>query len=500
MIQPVVLCGGSGTRLWPVSRKAFPKQFVELVSSKSLLALTLERVAPLLDAGDLVCVGAEEHQFMLRDAVQRTVGRALLILEPCARNTAAAMVLAALQAGEPDRLQLFCPADHHIPDAQAFAAMVCSGVAAAEGGAIVVFGVVPTHASTAYGYIERGAPHGHGGHRVARFVEKPDAQRAQALVAGADVLWNAGIFLCTPRILLQAVERHAPGILAACRRAMERALRQDDAIRPDAAAMRDCVSQSIDVAVMERHDRLVVLPFQGAWSDVGSWNAVAELGPPDEHGNRVEGHGTVVGAVSRNYIHAPYRRVVALGTNNLIIIDTPDAVLVADRSAAEQVKGVVDQLERGGSPEATSHRKVLRPWGYYDSVERGPGFQVKRLFVNPLGALSLQLHHHRSEHWTVVRGTAEVTLGERTFMLAEHQSVDIPVGTLHRLCNPGASPVEIIEVQSGDYLGEDDIVRFEDAYGRPVAPAAPIAVQEGELHPPVTNGRLNGHAGGIRPE
>ncbi|HYD74914.1 mannose-1-phosphate guanylyltransferase/mannose-6-phosphate isomerase [Ramlibacter sp.] len=498
MIQPVILCGGSGTRLWPVSRKAFPKQFVELVASKSLLDLTLERVAPLLEGGEPVCVGAEEHRFLLRDAVKRTVGRALLILEPCARNTAAAMVLAALQAGEPDRLQLFCPADHHIPDAGAFAAMVRSGVAAAESGSIVVFGIVPTHPSTAYGYIERAEPHEHGGHRVARFVEKPDAQRAQALIDGADVLWNAGIFLCRPRILLQAVERHAPGILAACRQAMERAQRKDDTIRPDAAAMRGCESQSIDVAVMERHDRLVVLPFQGTWSDVGSWNAVADLAPPDEHGNHIEGHGTVVGAVSRNYIHAPYRRVVALGTNNLIIIDTPDAVLVADRSAAEQVKGVVDQLERGGSPEATSHRKVLRPWGYYDSVERGPGFQVKRLHIDPLAAISLQLHHHRSEHWTVVRGTAEVTLGTRTFMLAEHQSVDIPVGTVHRLCNPGTTPIEVIEVQSGDYLGEDDIVRFDDVYGRAVAASAPIAVQDGAFQAPVPNGRVNGAGSDIR--
>lgn len=497
MIQPVVLCGGSGTRLWPVSRKAFPKQFVELVASKSLLALTLERVAPLLDAGGLVCVGAEEHQFMLRDAV-RAVGRATLILEPCARNTAAAMVLAALQADEPDRLQLFCPADHHIPDGEAFAAMVRSGVAAAEGGSIVVFGVVPTHPSTAYGYIERAGPHEHGGHRVARFVEKPDAPRAQALIAGADVLWNAGIFLCRPRILLQAVGRQAPGILAACREAMERALRQDDTIRPDAAAMRNCASQSIDVAVMERHDDLVVLPFRGAWSDVGSWNAVAELGTPDEHGNRAEGQGTFVGSVSGNYIHAPYRRVVALGTSNLIIIDTPDAVLVADRSAAEQVKGVVDQLERGGSPEATSHRKVLRPWGYFDSVERGPGFQVKRLHIDPLAAISLQLHHHRCEHWTMVRGTAEVTLGTRTFMLAEHQSIDIPVGTLHRLCNPGATPIEVIEVQSGDYLGEDDIVRFDDVYGRTVEAAGPIAVQDGAIRAPVPNGRLNGAGSDVR--
>ncbi|WBY00801.1 mannose-1-phosphate guanylyltransferase/mannose-6-phosphate isomerase [Ramlibacter tataouinensis] len=502
MIQPVVLCGGSGTRLWPLSRKAFPKQFIELFAGKSLLALTLERVAPLLDAdGDIVCVGAEEHRFMLGDAVAGTGARATLVLEPCARNTAAAMLLAALQAPDPDRLQLFCPSDQHIPDAAAFAAMVRSGVAAAQQGAIVVFGVVPTHPSTAYGYIERAGPHAHGGHRVARFVEKPDAQRAQELMGNADVLWNAGIFLCKPGVLLQGMERHAPDILASCRQAMAGADRRGGLVRPDAAALRDCRAESIDVALMERHGGLVVWPFQGAWSDVGSWNAVADLRAPDEHGNRIEGQGVLAGAVNRNYIHAPYRRVVALGTNNLIIIDTPDALLVADRSAAEQVKGVVDQLERGGSPEATSHRKVVRPWGYYDSVERGERFQVKRLFVNPLGALSLQMHRHRSEHWTVVRGTAEVTLGTRTFLLAENQSVDIPAGTLHRLCNPGMTPIELIEVQSGDYLGEDDIVRFEDAYGRSVAALAPVSEPDGTFHAPVPNGHAKDlGAGRPRPE
>lgn len=501
MIQPVILCGGSGTRLWPVSRKAFPKQFVELFAGRSLLALTLERVAPLLDADeDLVCVGAEEHRFMLGEAVARSVGRATLILEPCARNTAAAMLLAALQAPDPERLQLFCPSDQHVPDRDAFVAMVRGGVPPAQQGAIVVFGVVPTHPSTAYGYIERAGPHEHGGHRVARFVEKPDARRAQELIASTDVLWNAGIFLCKPGVLLESVERHAPDILASCRLAMAGADRRGGLVRPDAAALRQCRAESIDVAVMERHGGLVVLPFQGAWSDVGSWNAVADLRAPDEHGNRVEGHGVLVGAVSRNYIHAPYRRVVALGTNDLIIIDTPDALLVADRSAAEQVKGVVDQLERGGNPEATSHRKVLRPWGYYDSVERGPRFQVKRLFVNPLGVLSLQMHRHRSEHWIVVRGNAEVTIGPRTFMLAENQSVDIPVGTLHRLCNPGPTPLELIEVQSGDYLGEDDIVRFEDAYGRSVAAPGPAdPAPEGDFHPPAANGHPRDLGGGIRP-
>jgi mannose-1-phosphate guanylyltransferase/mannose-6-phosphate isomerase len=451
-----------------VSRKAFPKQFVELISGKSLLTVTLERVAPLLGAAEeLVCVGSGEHEFLLRDAVAGAVGKATMILEPCARNTTASMVLAALQARDPDQLQLFCPSDHHIPDGDAFVAMVRSGVPAADHGSIVVFGVPPSHPSTAYGYIERARSHVQGGHVVARFVEKPDAQRAQELIFTSDVLWNAGIFLCKAGVLLKAVERNAPDILAKCRQAMERAQRQDGLIRPDAAALHACRSESFDVAVMERHGDSVVLPFQGVWSDVGSWNAVADMRPHDEHGNCIDGYGLVAGAEG-NYIHAPHRRVVALGTHNLVIIDTPDAVLVADRSATEQVKAVVGELERRGNPEAVNHRKVVRPWGYFDCVERGPRFQVKRLFVNPSGALSLQMHHHRAEHWIVVRGAAEVTLGTETFMLTENQSVDIPVGTIHRLYNPGVTPIELIEVQTGDYLGEDDIVRFEDVYGRGV--------------------------------
>jgi mannose-1-phosphate guanylyltransferase/mannose-6-phosphate isomerase len=484
MIQPVVLCGGSGTRLWPVSRKAFPKQFVELISGKSLLSLTLERVAPLAGPAEpLVCVGAEEHRFLLRDAVARVVDGSTVILEPCARNTTAAMALAALRAADPDGLQLFCPADHHIPDAAAFAAMVLDAAPAARRGAIVVFGVVPTHPSTAYGYIEPGVPHEDCGHRVVRFVEKPDARRALDFIARGDFLWNAGIFLCQPRVLLQAMHRHAPDILAACREAMEGATVQDGFVMPNAAPLHGCRSESIDVAVMERHDGIVVVPFRGAWSDVGSWNAVAALRPPDEHGNRIVGQGVTVGTVMRNYIHAPYRRVVALGTNDLIIIDTPDAVLVADRSAAEQVKGVVDQLERCGNPEATSHRKVVRPWGYFDSVERGARFQVKRLFVHPGAAISLQMHQHRAEHWIIVCGTAQVTLGTRTLLLRENDSVDIPARTLHRLSNPGVVPLELIEVQTGDYLGEDDIVRFDDVYGRPTEVLPPLEVADGALLP-----------------
>jgi len=469
-IQPVILCGGSGTRLWPLSRKAFPKQFVPLIEGKSLLTLTLERVARLADRDPgVMCVGAEEHRFMLRDAMRGAKLQGTIVLEPCARNTAAAMALAALQAAEPEQLLLFCPADHHIPDAAAFAVMVREAVPTAEQGAIVTFGVMPTFPSTGYGYIRKGASRAEGGHEVARFIEKPDASRAQELLLAGDVLWNAGIFLCKASTLLDALARHAPDILEQCRQSTAGAQRDEEFLRPAAAALQACRSESIDYAVLERHDRLAVFAFSGQWSDVGSWNAVADMSAADDDGNRIEGQGVALNA-KNNFIHAPHRCVVALGTEDLIIVDTADAVLVASRGCAEQVKAVVAQLETSGNPEANNHRKVLRPWGSYDSIESGPRFQVKRIVVNPGASLSLQKHYHRAEHWIVVKGTAEVTCGKETFLLAENQSTYIPLGEVHRLHNPGRTPLEMIEVQSGSYLGEDDIVRMEDNYGRVVVP------------------------------
>ena len=467
-IQPVILCGGSGTRLWPLSRKAFPKQFVPLIEGKSLLTLTLERVARLADRDPgVMCVGAEEHRFMLRDAMRGAKLQGTIVLEPCARNTAAAMALAALHTAEPGQLLLFCPADHHIPDAAAFAAMVRGAAPSAKQGAIVTFGVMPTFPSTGYGYIRKGASRAEGGHEVAQFIEKPDAARAQELLLAGDVLWNAGIFLCKASTLLDALSRHAPDILEQCRQSMAGAQRDEEFLRPAAAAFQDCRSESIDYAVLERHDRLAVFAFSGQWSDVGSWSAVADMSAADGDGNRIEGQGVTLNA-KNNFIHAPHRCVVALGTEDLIIVDTADAVLVANRGSAEQVKAVVAQLETSGNPEASKHRKVLRPWGSYDSIESGPRFQVKRLMVNPGASLSLQKHYHRAEHWVVVKGTAEVTCGKETFLLTENQSTYIPLGEVHRLHNPGKTALEMIEVQSGGYLGEDDIVRMEDDYGRVV--------------------------------
>jgi mannose-1-phosphate guanylyltransferase/mannose-6-phosphate isomerase len=464
----VILCGGSGTRLWPLSRKAFPKQFVPLIEGRSLLALTLDRVAPLTDpAAGVICVGAEDHRFMLREAVAEAGLAGSLVLEPIARNTAAAMAMAALRAAGEDQLLLFCPADHHIPDAAAFAQMVRGAADCARQGAIVTFGVLPTFPSTGFGYIEKGGSRADGGHAVARFLEKPDRARAEQLLLGGNVLWNAGIFLCTARVLLAAMECHAPDIVACCREAIAAAKADQEFLRPAAEPLERCRSESIDYAVMERHDDVAVFPFAGLWSDVGSWNAVADMCPPDADGNRLEGQGVAI--QSRNtFVHAPYRCVVALGVEDLLIVDTPDAVLVTRRGAAEQVKNVVAELEKRNSPQAVQHREVLRPWGSYDSIESGHRFQVKRIVVKPSASLSLQKHYHRAEHWVVVKGTAEVTRGKETFLLTENQSTYIPVGEVHRLHNPGKTPLEMIEVQSGSYLGEDDIVRMEDTYGRVV--------------------------------
>lgn len=468
-IQPVILCGGSGTRLWPLSRKSFPKQFVPLVDGKSLLQLTLERVAGLTekldDMGGVICVGSEEHRFLISEAMEAADVRGNVVLEPVARNTAAAMALAALQATSPDQLLLFCPADHHIPDAAAFCSMVQGGVAAARDGGIVTFGVTPSFPSTAYGYIERGQQRPNGSFAVVRFIEKPDLQRAQELLLQGQVLWNAGIFLCTVATLLQALELHAGDILSQCRLAMQGARRDGIFLRPDHKAFAACRSESIDYAVMELHTNVSVLPFNGRWSDVGSWNAVAELTAPDEHQNRIAGNGVAIQA-RNTFIHACNRPVVALGTQDIVIIDTPDALLVAAASAVEQVKDVVSYLEARKTPEAVTHRKVARPWGWYDSIEAGDRFQVKIISVKPGGSLSLQKHHHRAEHWVVVKGTAEVTRGSETFLLTENQSTYIPLGEVHRLHNPGKTALELIEVQSGSYLGEDDVVRFDDDYGR----------------------------------
>lgn len=473
VIHPVILCGGSGTRLWPLSRKAFPKQFIPLLGDKSLLQLTLERVAPLVGDGGagITCVSAEEHRFLVADVADHAGVMVRQILEPQPKNTAAAMALAAL-AVPADALLLFCPADHHIPHAQAFVDMVRAAASAAQAGQLVTFGVQPSMPSTAYGYIQKGSPAKEGkegGFEVARFVEKPGVERAMEFLANGQYLWNAGIFLARAQTLLSALQAHAPDILDVCQRAMQQPQQDGLFTRPDAKVFANCRSQSIDYAVMERAANVVVFPFEGVWSDVGSWNAVADLAAPERDGNRTGGdaHNAHHLHARTTYIHAAgHRPVVALGTQDLLIIDTPDALLVAHAGQAEAVKEVVAKLEALDASQAVQHRRVARPWGWYDSVDVGLRHQVKRITVRPGASLSLQMHHHRAEHWVVVSGTAEVINGDKRMVLTENQSTYIPLGQIHRLANPGKVPLEIIEVQSGSYLGEDDIVRFEDTYGR----------------------------------
>ncbi|MDR2507663.1 MAG: mannose-1-phosphate guanylyltransferase/mannose-6-phosphate isomerase [Candidatus Accumulibacter sp.] len=470
-LTTVILCGGSGTRLWPLSRKSLPKQFVPLIGDKSLLQMTLERAVALSPGLPPILVAADEHRFTVTGILHSANTRGDILLEPTARNTAAAIAISALHARRQGRdMLLFCPADHHIPDTAAFLQSIRRGCAAALSGAIVTFGVCPSFPSAAYGYIRRGQCRDDGVYDVERFIEKPDVETARELLLSNTVFWNAGIFLARSGAILAAMEKHAPDILGACQAAMDNSTRDVSPdgylfVRPETGSFMACRSQSIDYAVMEPHRDIAVTPLDGQWSDVGSWDAVARLAEADENGNKTRGQAW--SHLAKNtFIYAPYRPVVALGTRDLLLVDTPDAVLVAHRDAAEQVKDVVARLEENHCAQALAHRKVARPWGWYDTIDTGERFLVKRIGVKPGASLSLQKHVHRAEHWVVVRGCAEVVRADETFRLNENQSAYIPMGVVHRLKNPGDAELEIIEVQSGDYLGEDDIIRLEDIYGR----------------------------------
>lgn len=463
VIRPIVLCGGSGTRLWPLSRKTLPKQFVPLIDNKNLLVLTLERLRRLNT--EVTCVAAEEHRFLVQESIESAAVHGKQLLEPVARNTAAAMAAIALLS-DPDQLLLFAPADHHIPDAERFVATIQKGVPAALAGYLVTFGVEPVFPSTAYGYIRQGEPleaslGDEAGHAVAAFVEKPAAAHAEQLLLAGGHLWNAGILLVQTRVLIAALQEHAPDILQSCRQATSTVETDGDFLRMDAAAFGRCRSQSIDYAVLEKCDKVAVIPFQGRWSDVGSWNAVADLHDADDNGNRISGRGFAIGA-RNTFVYAPNRPVVALGTKDLLVVDTPDALLVAHADCAEQVKDAVALLTTQGHSQATRHRRIPRPWGAYDSVDDGERFAVKRLTVKPGARLALRMHHHRAEHWVVVKGTARVVCNGEACLVKEDESIYIPVGAKYRLENAGKTVLEVIEVQTGGYLGEDDIVRFED--------------------------------------
>ena len=462
---PVILSGGSGTRLWPLSREAFPKQFLRLAGDGSMLQETWTRVAPLATAAPIVVAG-EEHRFMVAEQLREAGCRdARILLEPAARNTAPAIAAAALEASRDglDPLLLVLPSDHVIADGEGFRKAVAAAQSAADAGKLVTFGIVPAGPETGYGYIK--AASGEGVRGVERFVEKPDPQTAAAYVASGDYFWNSGMFLFRASAFLAELERHQPAMLAACRDALAKARRDEDFVRLDKAAFCASPSDSIDYAVMEKTADAAVLPIDAGWNDVGSWAALWQVAQQDGAGNAH--HGDVLAQDCRNTLAWGDGRLVALlGLDDVVVVDTADAVLVAHRDKVQDIKGIVSSLKRAGRPEPTWHRKVYRPWGSYDSIDMGGRFQVKRITVKPGAALSLQMHHHRAEHWIVVSGTGKVTRGDDTILLAENQSTYIPLGVKHRLENPGRVPLELIEVQSGSYLGEDDIVRFEDVYGR----------------------------------
>ncbi len=468
MIVPVILSGGSGSRLWPLSRESYPKQFLALGGDTSLLQRTLIRAAQLPDVSGPLIIGNDQHRFLLAEqARELEVTPRAVVLEPFGRNTAPAATVAALiaTAEGADPVLLILPADHLIDDDAAFQRAVLRAVPHAMDGALVTFGIVPGSAETGYGYIQAGESYGDGAHKVSRFVEKPDAETAAAYLAEGGYFWNSGMFVFRASSWLSELERLRPDMLAACRQAVDGATGDLDFLRLDGAAFAASPADSIDYAVMEHTGNAVVLPVSFGWNDVGAWSALHDTGNADRQGNVLR--GDVIARDTRgSYIHAEHRLVATIGLDDLVVVETCDAVLVAHRDKVQDVKAVVETLKSRERLEARSHRKVYRPWGSYDSVDCEERFQVKRITVNPGAALSLQMHHHRAEHWVVVCGTAKVTRGDEVLMLYENQSTYIPPGTLHRLENPGKIPLELIEVQSGSYLGEDDIVRYDDTYGR----------------------------------
>jgi len=473
-VRPVIMAGGSGTRLWPLSRAAYPKQFLILSGNSSLFQQAARRLAALA-ADDLVLsgpdiVGNEEHRFLILDQLRETgLEPSHVLLEPLGRNTAPALTLAALSAMQDgaDPVLVVTPADQTVTDAQAFTQTLQDAIRRAADGSIVILGITPDRAETGFGYI-RGDADGLA-FRVAEFVEKPDAATAERYVAAGNYFWNSGMFVLRASAWIKALERFRPDILAATRLAWEQ--RQVDAkfVRPGKAEFAAIPAESIDYAVMERCPgsdiAMQMLALNAGWSDLGAWDAVWQVADKDAQGNASRGDAII--SDSRNtLVHATSRLVSVVGLNDVVVVETADAVLVSDRAHSQDVKKIVARLDAEKRDEHTLHRKVHRPWGWYDSIDSGDRFQVKRIMVKPGATLSLQMHHHRAEHWIVVSGTAEVTNGDKVMLLGENQSTYIPLGQAHRLANPGKVPLVIIEVQSGAYLGEDDIVRFDDSYGR----------------------------------
>ena len=463
---PVIMSGGSGTRLWPLSRKHKPKQFIALFGENTMFQQTLQRLEGLEGLQAPMVVSNNDHRFMVAEQLHELgVDNSTIILEPFGRNTAPALAIAALEAtasGE-DPVLLVLAADHVIDDVSAFHQAIACAKQQAEAGMLVTFGVVPTSANTGYGYIQ--AAEKNTLSAVKAFVEKPDLETAKQYLASGAYYWNSGMFMFKASALLEELEQHSPDILNRCRDALKKGTKDLDFIRLHTESFEDCPSDSIDYAVMEHTNKAVVVPLDAGWNDVGSWASLWECAEQDADNNVLQGD-VMIDGVKNAYIHSEHRLVSVLGLDDIVVVETADVVMVASKDSAQQVKGIVNRLVKQQRPEAENHRLCYRPWGHYDSIDLGERFQVKRITVNEGASLSLQMHHHRAEHWIVVSGTAEVTCGDEVMLLTENESTFIPLGTKHRLHNPGCVPLEMIEVQSGSYLGEDDIVRFDDNYQR----------------------------------
>ena len=472
-IIPVILCGGTGTRLWPLSRESFPKQYLSLIdnNSKSLLQNTMERINPLSNLCNPILICNEEHRFIVAEQMREiNITPLSIMLEPFGRNTAPAITLSAMKALENvnDPTILILSSDHEIRNNDHFLKVLNRGLEYAESGKIITFGVLPTNPETGYGYIKAESPFLEKdiiGKKILMFTEKPNLNTALKFVQDKSFTWNSGIFMFKAKIILEEIKRHAPGIFEACEKTIKNSRMDLEFMRLDNQAFEHCPNISIDLAVMEKTDKGVVLPLDAEWSDVGSWQSVWENAIKDEKGNSVIGN--IILKNSKNcYLRSEKRLIVGIGLDNIVAVETNDAILISNKNRSQEVKEVVNLLKKNSIPEGNKHRKIYRPWGYYESIEEDSRWQVKLINVKPSEQLSLQMHHYRSEHWIVVKGTAKVELDNKVELLVENQSTYIPLGSKHRLSNPGKIPLVLIEVQSGSYLGEDDIIRFEDKYGR----------------------------------
>jgi mannose-1-phosphate guanylyltransferase/mannose-1-phosphate guanylyltransferase/mannose-6-phosphate isomerase len=463
---PVILSGGSGTRLWPLSRGHYPKQFLPLVTSHTMIQETILRLAGLEGLKAPIAVCNEDHRFMMAEQLWEIGTKpAAIILEPVGKNTAPAVAMAALTAASEDDILLVLPADHVISNLPAFHKAIVQAKALAEQGFLVTFGIVPTEPETGYGYIKRDTLQHGSAFSVAAFVEKPDAETAKHYLQSGDFYWNSGMFTFKAGSFLSELEKFNPAMLACCRQALKAAKVDLDFVRLDKDLFSTCPADSIDYAVMEKTDKAVVIPLDAGWNDVGSWSALWDVTDKDSFGNAIS--GDVLTVDTRNsFIHAQSKLVAVVGVHDLVVVETDDAVMIAPKDRVQEVKQIVAQLKESGRQEAEVHRKAYRPWGHYDLVDAGERHQTKRIVVKPGAKLSVQKHHHRAEHWVVVKGTALVTRGDEKLLITENESTYIPLGIVHCLENPGVIPLEIVEVQSGSYLGEDDIVRFGDQYGR----------------------------------